>query len=665
LNRTYLFHLPLLILLLPAVASSQENDTTYREERDSMYIPVIPLPLVGTIEKGLPPHTVIGDSESLFREYTSMDEIVIDRAGVFYRDLGSLGQHSSLVIQGADSRSIAYLHNGILLNEPLTGTYNSHWFQVGQMERLEFVTGPRAFLYGINSTGGVINIVDRSYKAIRPRTQIRYSESAYEQTIFDGTFSQNLTRNVNLTGGVQRLVTDGRYQNGNNDGWGARISARWDLTNRWNLVFSENYTRTQLGLFGGIDYKEANSALLFDRRQTQVVSSDAYEKVTRHDLQFTIAATPFDDSSQVSALTAYVTTHFRELRDENNRSGADAFYIFDDYHLRTRGVKLTQNLPLEMFSLNFGGELQSRQIVNAPGIGYRSDVATNAYGKLEVEPLGHIRLAGYARFDRLHDRTAFSFGTDASVFALDWIEFYGGYSQSSRFPTFQELYWRRGNISGPTAAFKNERHHVFEAGTRMGAWGVLKVDLRYFRRTIFDPIAVLSDTVYSPFVGIQFVNQDRHINEGISASAELRYWLIQADGTVNFLTRRAPGQVQTMSGPGIQRSNLQPEWWASGGVYLRGWFFDDNLDLKLGIRGRVWGEQQGMEFNPEAMMFAPSSLPSLGIATSADVLLIGKIGRAHVHFIWQNLFDNNYVVVPFYPITDRAVRFGITWEILD
>jgi len=108
-----------------------------------------------------------------------------------------------------------------------------------------------------------------------------------------------------------------------------------------------------------------------------------------------------------------------------------------------------------------------------------------------------------------------------------------------------------------------------------------------------------------------------------------------------------------------------PQWWASGGIYFWDKLLGENLDLKIGVRGHILGPQDGMEFNPEAMIFVPSGLTPLGIATAIDGFLVAHLGSAYVHFIWQNLFDNNYVVTPFYPMPDRAVRLGISWELLD
>jgi len=70
----------------------------------------------------------------------------------------------------------------------------------------------KSFYYGLNSNSGVFNLISKNFKSLKPYTKIRYSESAYEETFFDGMFSQNFLSNMNFNGGVQRVSADGCTQ---------------------------------------------------------------------------------------------------------------------------------------------------------------------------------------------------------------------------------------------------------------------------------------------------------------------------------------------------------------------------------------------------------------------------------------------------------------------
>ena len=53
------------------------------------------------------------------------------------------------------------------------------------------------------------------------------------------------------------------------------------------------------------------------------------------------------------------------------------------------------------------------------------------------------------------------------------------------------------------------------------------------------------------------------------------------------------------------------------------------------------------------------------MAGTVDFLLIAHIGSAYVHFVWENLLDRQYIMRIFYPMPERNIRFGISWDFLD
>lgn len=87
---------------------------------------------------------------------------------MYIRDMGSPGQHNELTVGGVDERGIAFLVDGRSQADPITGAYDMILFPTDYIERIEFITGPRAMLYGMNSTGGAINIVTKSFYTNKP-----------------------------------------------------------------------------------------------------------------------------------------------------------------------------------------------------------------------------------------------------------------------------------------------------------------------------------------------------------------------------------------------------------------------------------------------------------------------------------------------------------------
>ncbi|MBI4536313.1 MAG: TonB-dependent receptor, partial [Ignavibacteriae bacterium] len=154
--------------------------------------------LVGTLDRSLDSTRVITADNLHWLDYRYLGGLLESVPGVFLREQFSEGQYSQLNIRGADWRTIAVLSDGRLLNDPASGIFNLFHFTTEYADRIEIITGPRSFLYGLNSSGGAINLLTKNYNSNKPFSKINYSESAYGYSIVDGTFSQNISRKINV-----------------------------------------------------------------------------------------------------------------------------------------------------------------------------------------------------------------------------------------------------------------------------------------------------------------------------------------------------------------------------------------------------------------------------------------------------------------------------------
>ena len=650
------FHLAAAI---PLVAQFESPDTLKQDTArvaviDSSRYRLTPLSSVGSIDRTLAPGRVTADSSIPFTDYEYLGDILSGKEGIFIRNLGSPGQFHGLTVSGLDSRSVAVLSDGVLLNEPFTGTYDLNLFPTEHVDRIEIVPQTEAFLYGMNGTGGAINLVSKSRKALRPYSRLRYSESLYEYGFIDGMFSQDVIRGLNMTAGAQHVTADGRFPNSSHDAWNARVKLRYNVSSTFNLFASEKYDQAQTGLNGGVDTSTPPD-LRFERLQAVVRNTDAYEKITRHDVQVGAAARLFADSTALSVLTLYHSTHFREYRDEENRPNSNSLFIHRDDRSQWFGAALTQHLPFDRCDLDLGAEIQRRGLIASGSVGRRLETAADIRGKSVFRPFEHTRLSLYGRFDGYLSLLRFSYGAGMTFSPAPWVELTGGYSRSYRFPTFQELYWRDSVVSADRSAFLPERHHLLEAGFRLVEPQRGSFSLRLFRRVIRDAVAILPVRLTYPFPALRFILQQEQILQGIESAFDLRFGPFVAEGSTQFLEFTADGS----------RNSTLPKWSSAGGLYFWDGLFNNHLGLKAGFRLRWFSSFDGTEFNPEALMFVPDASSPAGSSGAVDFILIGHLGNAHVHFIWENLSDRQYVVTSFYPMPDRAVRFGISWEFFD
>ena len=101
-----------------------------------------------------------------------------------------------------------------------------------------------------------------------------------------------------------------------------------------------------------------------------------------------------------------------------------------------------------------------------------------------------------------------------------------------------------------------------------------------------------------------------------------------------------------------------PEFQTQTGLYYTSKLFNDNLDLKTGFVFYYTGKNNVYTYE-QGLVEVPAS-------NKLDFTLAGEIQKiAIVYFTWQNLLDNNYYIIPYYPMPSRNIRFGVAWKMFN
>jgi outer membrane cobalamin receptor len=632
-----------------------------------------------------PDHTV-SYSTLIFSDYKYVGNMLEYFPGVFIYTLGSIGQSNGLIINGLNS--IGFLSNGVPINDPLAGNFNMHLYPTENIEKIEYINGIKSFYYGLNSNGGAVNLISKSFKSLKPYSKIRYSESAYEETYFDGMISQNFLSNLNFSAGVQRSSANGMFANTAYDAWNARAKFRYDLSDDLNIYISEIYNQNELGLNGGIDVFNTSGNYLFDRLKAVVRNSNSYEKVAQNDLQLGAAVKILPDTTSISNINFYLSNQMRRYRDQDLRL---------NFQSRWMGVKFTQHFDfvalqkntvseiglhtislmtdpeslqftdssqvvpaytgryranletLNQISLDFGFDIQSRQIFQGLPMGYQANTVISLFGKGEFLPLEKFKVGSYVRNDSYLKKQYLSLGADVHYSVGPRLTLMGGYSESYRFPTFQENYWRDTNILGEIKEFNPEKHKLLEVGFDISWEDVISITATYFNRNVGGAIIPTPINNGYPNSAFNYTSSNMNISS-INTSGEIKIWKVIGIFNSTFLVKNNSAASH------LPRVNILGE------LFFRDIFFRDHLDLKFGVRGRAISGQKGFEFNSLTISYLPNSNYDLSTGGSLDAFVFGRIGSAVVHIILENVLDNQYAVTTFYPIQDMSLRFGITWE---
>jgi outer membrane cobalamin receptor len=650
--------LALLVFCLSSAAFGQEipADTTKPMTMDTITVPAVkPIPLVGTLDRNLPTENVITDSMINFMNYRYAGDVVGLMPGVFSRDFGSLGLLPDFTINGMGGKSVAFFSDGVLLNNPLTGLFNPYLYPTEIAERIEVVSGTRAFLYGLNSTGGAVNFIDKSKKAIKPYSRLRYSESGYGFGIVDGMVSQDVIRRLNVTMGVQHTVYGQRLINENYDCWNARVKARYNINDNINVFASEMYNQSLLGMYGGVDLNKTIDSLRYDVLQATVRNEEAYEKLARHDVQFGAAARVLPDSEAVSTLTLYYTSTVRGYRDREIISSSNGIYTDQWQHVRWFGMKLTQNMAVLDQRFDFGADLRTERVHLSPATSESSATPVALWGKGEFTLFPSLILSPYARFDGYRDQHLLSYGGDLTAPLHQNFKLYGGYSRSYRIPTYVERMGVERILSSSLTNDEPERHHLVEAGFRWVQSDWLSLNAKTFYRTIWNPI-VIEWQSNENLESYEFTRHSKKIVRGFAASFSVRFHSFYLEGETQFLEATDHQE---------QRQTF-PKWSGTGGLYYWDELIHDHLNLKAGICGKIYSGYYGNEFNQQAQVYLPNGMGyDIPATNEIDLVILAHIGSAYIHFLIDNILDRKYIMASFYPMPERQMHFGVSWEFLN
>jgi hypothetical protein len=395
-----------------------------------------------------------------------------------------------------------------------------------------------------------------------------------------------------------------------------------------------------------------------------VVNTDSYEKLTRHDVDATLAARLIGDSTDVSALTLYYSHNLREYRDEELGSSPNGLSLVQDHRTSWMGAQIQQIYTGGPQRLSFGAGVEIRQIEGSHTLGRRRNVIGHVRAVEEISLPGPVRIGLFGRYDRYLNDDHLGAGADARFQVTDDLAVLAGYSASARVPTYSELYWTDPDVGRP-GEVTAERHTMAEAGVEFRPAPGAAITLSYGARSVRDPVLLsASGTINSGtlaghgalYPGFQITNGPDLLTHSLEAGVRARFWYVLLEGTFLWTVQESDGGGEP---------DLYPEIAARGGVYFRTSLFNGSLDLKTGFRGTYQAESRGAYFDQVALAYADHPGAAAPGGSSVDFLLTAGIGDAVIYFTWENLADQLWYRTPYYPIRDRGIRFGLSWEFLD
>jgi hypothetical protein len=649
--------LPILLLLIFQRTYSQSSDTLYTQS-DSLKVDTT---LVNEESDSLSVNdstqvimkTVAPDSLVPIQEYPLADQSQTINKRVFYfcnywytgdflrtfslnfiKDQAFLGQPNETFIYGAGFGGISFMEDGVLWNDRYTNSLDLNQVQSEDVDSIEIVPSPRGFLYGPNNNPVTVNFIMKDFISAQPYSRIKYYEGPYGEAMIDGMFSAQIYKRWKLSFQIANRSSDDRYINSAFSSWQVNGKLKYYLSNSVNLTALYSYVDSDVGLNGGVDVDGISNvtddinSVLYDNIIAPVVYPNRIQSVLNHNLGLRLQALPFKDAS------LGLTLYYRDYKNEilNNE---DTIVIKDRNETETSGATLEYNQNVGIIALQLLSTFEHNKIVNIVETISNDELkidqdyfSVSAILSLHLLNKKLIPAVYYKYYSHRinHNTTEYSdnnlgIGADLTYKTNDKFYLFTGYSLYNQFNSDDAV--------------------NFEVGGYFRSSNVL-IDIKFFIRNKF-----FEFNLSSPYWISNSIETPAKNIKGIGVNFNYQYWKL-------LLETNASHYFDIEGYDSFRLPDLQ----FIGGLFVNDMFFDNNLYLKAGIIYYYTGNLKAFATNVGIVDVEPSH--------KIDVSVTGEIKEvAIVYFAWENLFNNQYFITPFYPMLERNIKFGISWELFD
>ena len=200
------FKLTLLISLCLSGIQAQINSAV-----DTVFVQSTRIPLTSR-ETGRN-ITVLRAAEIRQMPYTSLDDLFQYIPGIEVQSRNAFGAQADITMRGSTFTQVLVLIDGMKLNDPLTGHFNSYIpVTPAEIERIEILRGAASAMYGADAVGGVINIITKGFDGRPEREHSFAGQVNYGQNRLVNVqqgFSVNKQKHF-LGGGFSMNQSDGQ-----------------------------------------------------------------------------------------------------------------------------------------------------------------------------------------------------------------------------------------------------------------------------------------------------------------------------------------------------------------------------------------------------------------------------------------------------------------------
>jgi vitamin B12 transporter len=178
----------------------------------------------------------------------SIDELLRYLPGIEVQMRGPMGSQSDLVLRGGTFQQVLVILDGIRLNDPNTGHFNSYIpIAPSEIDRIEILKGASSAIYGSEAVGGVIQVITKTFAAKKDQQQkqLNVQAAAGEYGLVNAQLG-GYTNNGKIVLGAGLLTNNSSGQplrgaKGYFHNTTGSISINHFLNDKWNIALRSAY----------------------------------------------------------------------------------------------------------------------------------------------------------------------------------------------------------------------------------------------------------------------------------------------------------------------------------------------------------------------------------------------------------------------------------------
>jgi iron complex outermembrane receptor protein len=409
---------------------------------------------------------------------SSLDEILESAANVDVRSRGALGVQSDISIRGGSFEQTLILVNGIPMTDPQTGHHSMNLpVPINQIERIEIIPGGSSRVLGSKAFAGAINIITKAAR----NSGVTAQASGGDYGFFNVGGSANYSyKNFGVTASAQKSTSDGYISNTDFEmqNYFAQIDGKIkniDLHLMGGLLTKDFgaqnfYTSTFPDQFEAIKSRFFSASLNWDHKSWQFRGAGYYR---RHNDRFELYREGDGWYQRINGLFISET------------DTAPSWYTGHNYHqTNVLGANFNLSKTVGIHTFSIGGDIRNeyvqsnvlgenldkpKTVIGEPSFAkYTKDAERNEAGLYIEDQISYkrwlISAGGLMSVTTKYGTRVYP-GLNIGFRLNTNVRLYATVSQSVRYPTYTDLYYRIGGAVG-SKELNPETSLNYEVGSR-------------------------------------------------------------------------------------------------------------------------------------------------------------------------------------------------------